>query len=369
MHQLIVSPFLGTYLILRPGRPNAVKISGKKYAQLQSAGPDGLCPDWLHDAVMRSWGTDISNRPLSEFAILRTPPPLPYGRASYELNMGCNYDCRHCYLGLKQFAGLEWTEREKILDSMREAGVLWLQLTGGEPTIDRLFPETYATAFSLGMMIEVMTNGSRLSNSVILDLLTSRPPHRVTLSMYGATEASYDGLTQRRGAFRSFMRGLEAAREAGISLDLSIVITKDNCHEVDAMHAMADAFGIKYRDYTKMSPTIYGGAETLSSQSLPHLAGSEPFTGCDAGHTSFHVDPYGRASICKVGREPSIALAEDGLEGLHRLGGIADRLLQRQGGCSGCTLSARCATCMPLAAKYREANSPLDRYCQHKERG
>jgi uncharacterized Fe-S cluster-containing radical SAM superfamily protein len=306
---------------------------------------------------------------LREFAITRAPSPLSYGRASYELNMGCNYDCKHCYLGLKEFTGLDWPARERILDSMRAAGVLWLQLTGGEPTIDRLFPATYSRAFDLGMMIEVMTNGSRLSNPAILDLLTSRPPHRVTLSVYGATEASYDGLTQRRGAYKSFMRGLRAACEAGISLDLSIVVTKDNCHEIAAMHAIADGFGIKYRDYTKMSPTIYGGAETLASQSLPHLTVSKPFTGCDAGHTSFHVDPHGRASICKVGREPNIALADEGIDGLHRLGVIADQLLARQGGCAGCTLSAQCGTCMPLAAKYREAKAPLNRYCEHGERG
>jgi MoaA/NifB/PqqE/SkfB family radical SAM enzyme len=318
---------------------------------------------------MKSWGINISGRSLRDFAIVRAPSLLGYGRASYELNMGCNYDCKHCYLGLKEFAGLDWPAREKILDSMRAAGVLWLQLTGGEPTIDRLFPDTYARAFDLGMMIEVLTNGSRLSSPAILELLTSRPPHRVTLSIYGATEASYDGLTQRRGAYKSFTQGLNAAHEAGIPLDLSVVITKDNAHEVEAMHAMAEGLGIKYRDYTNMSPTIYGGAGSLPSQSLQHLAIPEPFTGCDAGHTSFHVDPHGRASICKIGREPSIALADEGIEGLHRLGGIADQLLRRQGGCAGCTLSAQCGTCMPLAAKYRQANAPLNRYCQHKERG
>jgi radical SAM protein with 4Fe4S-binding SPASM domain len=250
---------------------------------------------------------------------------------------------------------------------MRDAGVLWLQLTGGEPTVDKLFAATYARAFELGMMIEVLTNGSRLSSPAILGLFTSRPPHRVTLSVYGATEASYDALTQRRGSYRSFMKGLSAAREAGIPLDLSIVITTDNAHEVDAMHAMAGRLGIEYRDYRNMSPTIYGGAESLPSQSLPHLTAPKPFTGCDAGHTSFHVDPHGRASICKVGREPSIALADEGTEGLHRLGGIADQLLRRQGGCTGCTLSPACGTCMPLAAKYRQAQAPLNRYCQHTD--
>jgi len=250
MHELIVSPFLGTHLVLRPGQQNAIKIPLDKYAQLQSAGSDELCPDWFSGAVMKSWGIDISVRPLRDFAIVRAPSLLGYGRASYELNMGCNYACKHCYLGLKEFSGLDWPAREKVLDSMRAAGVLWLQLTGGEPTVDRLFPDTYARAFELGMMIEVLTNGSRLFNPAILELLTSRPPHSVTLSVYGATEASYDGLTQRRGAYKSFTRGLNAAHQAGIPLDLSVVITKDNCHEVDAMHAMADGLGIKYRDYT-----------------------------------------------------------------------------------------------------------------------
>jgi hypothetical protein len=38
-----------------------------------------------------------------------------YGRASYELNPGCNYDCEHCYFRLKKFAGLSWPERERLL--------------------------------------------------------------------------------------------------------------------------------------------------------------------------------------------------------------------------------------------------------------
>lgn len=57
-----------------------------------------------------------------------------YGRVSYELNLGCNYDCEHCYLREKAFAGMEWPGRERLLDVMAEAGVPWLQLTGGART-------------------------------------------------------------------------------------------------------------------------------------------------------------------------------------------------------------------------------------------
>jgi molybdenum cofactor biosynthesis enzyme MoaA len=41
--------------------------------------------------------------------------------------------------------------------------VLWSQLTGDEPLIDKLFPDVYAAAFELGMMLSISSNGSRLA--------------------------------------------------------------------------------------------------------------------------------------------------------------------------------------------------------------
>jgi len=368
MHELIVSPFAGDYLLLRPGFPKGVKVSHRKYRELvQVAGESGVCPAWLADAARRAWELGISGRLLSELVIVREQTRYEYGRASYELNLGCNYACKHCYLGLKEFAGLAWVDRERLLRTLREAGVLWLQLTGGEPMIDKLFAATYSLAHELGMMIEILTNGSRLSNSMMLDLLASRRPHRLTLSVYGATEESYDGLTQRRGAYKAFTHGLNAAHEAGLPLNLSVIITRDNAHEVDGMHAIAERYGLPSRDFVNISPTIYGGAESLSSQSPQHVTQRTPFTGCDAGHAFFHVDPFGKASICKVGRDPQISLLEEGVAGLSRLGRIADGLLLRQAGCTSCTLSAACGTCMPLVTLFRKANAPLANYCQHTE--
>ncbi|MGH7744447.1 MAG: radical SAM protein [Candidatus Dormibacteria bacterium] len=275
------------------------------------------------------------------------------------------YDCEHCYLGLKTFDGLTWPDRERLLHILRDAGVLWLQLTGGEPLIDKLFTEVYQLAYELGMMISISSNGSRLSNPPILELLTTRRPYRLTLSVYGATAASHDGLTRRRGSFAKFDRGLAAACEAGLPITLNLIVARHNAHEVDQMRAMAEGLGLPYHVFSNMSPTIYGGAESLPAQSQEHLRTRKPFTGCNAGHTFFHVDPHGMASICKVGRDPQIPLLEEGVEGLARLGGIADGLLLRQGGCSGCTLSGSCGTCMPLVTLYRKAKAPLSAYCQH----
>lgn len=200
MHTLIASPFLDDYLVLRPDDQRAVKIGAQRYRDLLSAAAtaDTPCPPWLVDAARARWGLDLGARPLADTVMVREPSPYRYGRASYELNLGCNYDCEHCYLGLKQFKGMTWDDRERVLHIMREAGVLWVQLTGGEPTIDPLFREVYMLTWDLGMMITVLSNGSRLHNPRILDMLTTRRPYRITLSVYGASEGSYDALTRRR---------------------------------------------------------------------------------------------------------------------------------------------------------------------------
>lgn len=174
-------------------------------------------------------------------------------------------------------------------------------------------------------MLHVSTNGSRLHNPRIMELLAACSPYRITVSAYGATEASYDALVRRPGAFRLFSRGMAAALEAGLPLRLNIVLTKTNAHEQDAMIAMAERWGLRYLVYSNLSPTIYGGSEVLPTQSVPHLKTRKPFTGCNAGHTFFHVDPHGRASICKVGRDEQISLVEEGADGLSRMGQIAGR--------------------------------------------
>jgi MoaA/NifB/PqqE/SkfB family radical SAM enzyme len=353
------------HLVLRPSSPKGLKIPHSRYLQLQQAATGDICPEWLVDAVRRAWDLNIAGRPVNETVIVRKQSPYGYSRATYEINLGCDFDCEHCYLGQKRFEGLSWEDKVRLLHVLRDAGVLWLQITGGEPLIDKHFPATYALAYDLGMMIEILSNGSQLAKPKILDLLTARRPYRMSLSVYGATAETYDALTRRRGAFKRFQAGLTAAWKAGIPLDLSLIITRRNAHEIDQMRAMAAELGVPSREYTNMSPTIHGGAESLPSQSPEHLAKRAPFTGCNAGHTFFHVDPHGMASICKIGRDPQIPLMIEGVEGLSRLGGIAESLMLRTGGCSGCQLSGSCSTCRPLAKLYQEAKAPLATYCQH----
>ncbi|MFE0374184.1 radical SAM protein [Streptomyces inhibens] len=369
MHDLIAAPFEEAHLILRPGSQKGIKIGRSRFEELgQSVATGEELPAWLASAVRRAWNVSLAGRPVAEAVLMRAPGPYEFSRATWEINLGCDFDCEHCYLGQKRFEGLDWQGKQQLLHVMRDAGVLWLQITGGEPLIDPHFPDAYRMAYELGMQVEILSNGSRLWHPRILQLLTACPPTKLSLSIYGASAETYDGLTRRRGAFQRFAWGLDAAVDAGLNVDLSLIITSRNAHEADAMRAWADRLGVPRREYANMSPTIQGGAEPLPSQSPEHLTQRAPFSGCPAGHTFFHADPHGRASICKIGRDPNVDLIAEGVEGLARLGLIADDLMLRTGGCSGCQLSGSCRVCRPMAKLFQEAKAPMENYCQHGKR-
>jgi len=366
VHQLVATPFGKRHLILRPGSTKAVQLPKAKFEELLAlATAPSTVPLWLVDPVQAQWHVDLTGRGVDEVLLIREPGPYGFSRATWEINLGCDYDCVMCYLGKKRFEGLDMAGKQKLLTVMRDAGVIWLQITGGEPLIDPDFPESYRLANELGIQVELLSNGSRLHKDHVLDLLRTYPPAKLSLSMYGATADTYDTVTRNRGAFDRFKTGLHNGVDAGLNIDLSLIVVQTNAHEVDAMRDWARQLGVPFREYANISPTIHGTAEPLPSQSPQYLTHRAPFTGCPAGVTFFHTDPFGRASICKVGREPNTDLIAEGVEGLARLGEVAESLMLRTGGCSGCTLSGTCRVCRPMAKVFQEAKAPLQNYCQH----
>lgn len=277
MHRLIASPFLSDYLLLHPGHPSGVRIPEARYTELRAlSGPDAA-PVWLHDAARQAWRLPL-DRPLTVDLLVRERSRYGYAKASWEINLGCDYDCEFCYLGEKRFEGLDWEGKQQLLRTMRDAGVLWLQITGGEALIDREFGAAYEYAHQLGMMVQVSSNGSSLRKAPIRELFARHRPYRLTLSVYGATAETYEKVTRNRGSFGRFLEGLDAARADGLPVRLNVIVSDDNAHEVDAMVALCERYGFSHQVFTNMSPTIDGEANPLATQAESHLtrAASSP---------------------------------------------------------------------------------------------
>ncbi len=85
MHDVIISPFLGDYLAVRPGSRNGVRLPRAMYAE---AGAAAECPAWLAEVARDAWRIDLSGQPMASTVLVREESPLGFGRASYELNLG-----------------------------------------------------------------------------------------------------------------------------------------------------------------------------------------------------------------------------------------------------------------------------------------
>ncbi|MFD7236475.1 radical SAM protein [Streptomyces syringium] len=367
MHEVIASPQEDRFVVVRPGARGGMQIPSAMHRELADAADARLpVPSWLADAANTAWGINLAGHRCDRAVLVRPITRVRYSRATWEINQGCNYNCEMCYLAQRQFEGLPLGQKFRLLALLRDAGVLRLQITGGEPLIDPHFRATYQHAYSMGMLIDILTNGSRLHQH--LDLLSTMPPNRVTVSLYGATAPVFDSLTRTKGSHRNTMRGLAAAKEAGVPVEITIIITRHNAFELDAMRATAEQYAVAYNEFSNISPTYQGTSDPLASQAAGFLNKSAIFKGCPAGHTFFHVDPHGNATMCKIGRENPISLMTEGLDGLLRLPAIADAQMLRTGGCSGCALSATCRVCRPLAKAYQAAEAPLESYCQHGDK-
>ncbi|MDO8436041.1 MAG: radical SAM protein [bacterium] len=300
-----------------------------------------------------------SKQKVNGIILVREPTQFSFGRASYEITEVCNYRCSHCYLGHKTKNNLSVLDKKKIIELIEISGCIWLQITGGEPLLDKDFIEVYSYAYSLGFLVTISTNGSLLSEYQITDILKAYPPYRLTISVYGATADSYEALTQTSGSFQKFMNGINWAKKTAIRTRLNIITTKYNQGEIDEMTDLAKNFGFEYYVFSTISPTISGNSAPieLMAQDCESIKKRNKFipkedcyTSCRAGQISFHVNSVGNMSICKTARESSVSLLYEGGIGFHKLFQFSKELLNSPSLCSSCDSRKSCTTC-PLILK------------------
>jgi len=139
---------------------------------------------------------------------------------SIEVTSKCNLRCVHCYISEcdVQRPELTTSEFKGIIDQLEGEGCLWLLITGGEPLVRKDFREIYGYVKRCGIIPILFTNGTLITDEVA-DLLALEPPNLVEVSLYGATEKTYDSVTQVHGSFSKCMtvyRG-SSAEASGLS--------------------------------------------------------------------------------------------------------------------------------------------------------
>lgn len=180
---------------------------------------------------------------------------------TFELTARCNLRCRMCYIHREEndgeiktdeFSSEEWLN---IAKEAQQCGMLFLLLTGGEPFIRPDFEEIYRRCRELGIIVSINTNGTMLGEKQV-ELLRKLPPQRVNITLYGASEATYEKLCRSGSAFERAYRAVAMLTEAGVPVKINYSVTPYNIGDLDAVERFANEHNLPLQAATYMFPPV-----------------------------------------------------------------------------------------------------------------
>ena len=269
----------------------------------------------------------------------------------FELTPRCNLRCKMCYVRLDpcQMAplGRERTKEEwlDMARQCRDAGMAFLLLTGGEPTIRPDFPELFEEISQMGISIAVNTNGTHLTAQV-REVWHRSPPSQVNITLYGTCREDYEALCGNGDAFDRVEEALTWLKMEGILVHLNTTIVPTNYPEWQSIEAFALSHGLELRMTTYCFPptrrddstferlmpeqagqlivqdchyqegdiSILAKAQDLDRKPLPRsceLDNGEPMQ-CLAGRSQFWITWNGTMTPCAMLTQPTVRPFEDG---------------------------------------------------------
>ncbi len=314
-----------------------------------------------------------------------------------EVTMRCNLRCEHCYIPVSQRSGsrqneLSLSELQRIFSEIADAGCLWLLLTGGEPFLRQDFLQIYDIAKHKGLLISIFTNGTLLTEAIVNHLAEWRP-FEIEISIYGATQATYERVTGIPGSYARCMRGIELLLSRNLPLQLKSVLLTLNQHELIQMKQFSESLGLRFRFDPVINAGIDGSLYPTQFRLLPEQIvatevhdpdrarewpviytedldldiNSRQMYTCGAGRQAFHIDAYGKLCLCLSARSPNFDLRQGSFQ--QGWDHFITKLLALEHspafGCVGCELRTVCAQCPAMGlSELGDPEAPVPFLCE-----
>ncbi|MBQ8833659.1 MAG: radical SAM protein [Oscillospiraceae bacterium] len=181
---------------------------------------------------------------------------------TFELSPVCNFSCRMCYVRKTQQEVREsprpiltLNDWRRIAREAREAGMLYLLLTGGEPLLWPDFWTLYDELIDMGFLISINTNGSLIAEAAIAHF-RQKPPLRINITLYGASDETYQNLCGASGVFTKVDNAIRGLLDAGITVKLNCSLTPQNAADLDWIIDYAKARNTIVSVATYMFPPV-----------------------------------------------------------------------------------------------------------------
>jgi radical SAM protein len=208
--------------------------------------------------------------------------PLDFDRApfviAWELTRACAYACAHCRADAqprRHPAELDTAEAKALVEDLAGFGNRpILVLTGGDPLMRRDVFEIAAHASAHGLRVALTPTATALTTRARMLEAREVGVRRVAFSLDAPEAALHDRFRGFAGSFERTLAGIEAARDAGLSIQVNTTACILNANVLGRMVPLLGALGAVQWSVFFLVPTGRGRHLTmLSAEGHEHLLG------------------------------------------------------------------------------------------------
>lgn len=159
-------------------------------------------------------------------------------RIYYELTLGCNLHCKYCFNDSGNPRPNELTTKEIInsLEKLRQANIIDIRFTGGEPLTRPDWYQIFKKAKDLGFSVSCNTNGV-YSGSKYWDRLAKLNLEQVTISIDG--KKAHHEKNRGKNTFNATLKTLKELYSRGVITRINVLLTRDSINDIDYMINLA----------------------------------------------------------------------------------------------------------------------------------
>lgn len=297
-------------------------------------------------------------------------------KGTFELTARCNFDCNMCYVHLneKQIKkqGRELTNEEwlEIARQAKEAGMLYLTLTGGEVFVRPGFRELYEELSKMGFLINILSNGYGIDETV-MEWLKEIPPYQLRFTLYGASDETYERVCKVKNGFTKVSHAIDLVKEAKIPFYLVGTIVKENVEDFEKMCEFAHEKNLFFRASTAVLKSNRGVEKDIESHRIemvkavgdeikeyPEL--KDLLSVCGSYRKGFWITWNGNMQLCSFMNEPNISVIDQSFSKVWKKLLTKLQEIKMPEACTDCKYSKFCLRCpgvlMAECGSFRDVN-------------
>ena len=187
---------------------------------------------------------------------------------AWEITQACALACVHCRASAQPRRDpreLTTEEGFSLIDQIAELGNPILVITGGDPLMRRDVFDLIRRATDRGLRVSFSPSATALLTRDNLQKARDAGAVRLHLSLDGATAETHDAFRQVHGSFDRTLRGMEAALQVGLSLQIGTTVTRRNLADLPAIAELIAGFGALMWSAFSLVPTGRGREEDMIS--------------------------------------------------------------------------------------------------------